>query len=316
MTFVRCSKNMLQYPTGDDMTQSEKCICNLCPRSCNAVRTPTSGAGSCGTGLSAVVAKAMLHTWEEPCISGTNGSGTVFFSGCALNCVYCQNHKISVERFGASVTSQRLREIYYELIGQGAHNINLVNPTHFAEAILESLQGGLLVPVVYNTSGYDSLGTLSRFDKKIQIYLPDMKYALPGPAARYSKASDYPEKAKQAIMEMFRQTGPYEMADDGLLKSGVVIRHLILPENLDNTYRVIDWVSKAFSPGDVLFSLMSQFTPCGNLSKYPELSRRLTQKEYDAATRYLEASGIEDGFYQELSSAKEEYIPEFDLSGV
>lgn len=311
-----CFEIMIHYPLGDDMTQSEKYICNICPRSCNAVRTPASGSGVCGMGLMPVVAKAMLHLWEEPCLSGVNGSGTVFFSGCALNCVYCQNQKISTGRFGESITAQRLREIYHELIDQGAHNINLVNPTHFAEAILESLTGGLPVPVVYNTSGYDRPDTLALLDGKVQIYLPDMKYALPESAARYSKAPDYPEIAKRAIIEMFRQTGPYVMDEDGLLKSGVVIRHLILPENLENTFRIIDWVSETFSPGDILFSMMSQFTPCGHLLKYPELSRRLTQGEYDAATLHLESSGIEDGFFQELSSAKEEYIPDFNLDGV
>jgi putative pyruvate formate lyase activating enzyme len=258
----------------------------------------------------------MLHNWEEPIISGAHGSGTVFFSGCALNCVYCQNHEISHGRFGKPITVKRLREIYFELIAQGAHNINLVNPTHFAGALLESLEGGLPVPVVWNSGGYDSTETLRLFERKIQVYLPDMKYALPELAARYSKAPDYPETAKAAILEMFRQTGPYVIGEDGLIKSGVIIRHLVLPENLENTYRVINWVSKTFSPGDVLFSLMSQYTPCGALDKYPELTRRLTQQEYDAAIEYLEASGIEDGFFQELSSAKEEYIPEFDLRGV
>jgi putative pyruvate formate lyase activating enzyme len=262
------------------------------------------------------VARAMLHHWEEPCVSGTNGSGTVFFSGCALNCAFCQNDDISLGRFGKSISVHRLRAVYFELIKEGAHNINLVNPTHFAEAVLESLEGGLPVPVVWNSGGYDSAETVRRLDGKVQIYLPDMKYALPEPAARYSKAPDYPETAKRAITEMFRQTGPYSMGGDGLLISGVIIRHLILPENLGNTCRVIDWIAETFSPGDVLFSLMSQYTPCGNLADFPELRRRLSQEEYDAAIRYLDASGIEDGFFQELSSAKEEYIPEFDLRGL
>ncbi len=291
-------------------------FCTICPRACRAERTAASGSGVCGMGLSPVVAKAILHMWEEPCISGTNGSGAVFFSGCALNCGYCQNYKISAGRFGEAITAQRLRDIYTELIRQGAHNINLVNPTHFAEAVLESLEGGLTVPVVYNTSGYDRVETLRRFEGKIQIYLPDMKYALPEPAVRYSNAPDYPETAKRAVMEMFRQTGPYVMDEDGLLKSGVIIRHLILPHCSDNTRRVIDWVAQTFSPGDILFSLMSQFTPCGDLKAFPELKRRLTQDEYNEAAHYLDASGIEDGFYQELSSAQEEYIPDFDLSGI
>ncbi len=291
-------------------------ICSVCPRQCHALRTEASGHGLCSMGSLPIVAKAMLHMWEEPCISGERGSGTVFFSGCVLNCAYCQNQDISLRRHGKMISVQRLREIYEELMTQGAHNINLVNPTHFSEAILESLEGNLPVPVVYNTGGYDSIDTLRRFEGKIQIYLPDMKYALSESAARYSAAADYPETAKKAIMEMFRQTGPYVLDPDGLLKRGVVIRHLILPENLENTFRVIDWVADTFSRGDILFSLMSQFTPCGDLSKHPELSRRLTQEEYDTAVGYLEDSGIEDGFFQELSSAKEEYIPDFDSSGV
>lgn len=298
------------------MNKPKDDLCSLCPRRCNTKRTSLSGQGVCGMASAPVVAKAMLHMWEEPCISGVNGSGTIFFSGCALNCVYCQNHTISQERFGKTISVERLREIYLELIHEGAHNINLVNPTHFAKAILQSLNGSLPVPVVYNTGGYDSTDTVRRFEGKIQIYLPDMKYALPGPAEQYSKAPDYPEISKSAILEMFRQTGSYVLAEDGLLKSGVVIRHLVLPGNLDNTRCVIDWVSKTFSPGDVLFSLMSQFTPCGDLHEFPELNRRLTPSEYDMAIDYLEASGIEDGFFQELSSAKEEYIPDFDLRGV
>jgi putative pyruvate formate lyase activating enzyme len=267
-------------------------------------------------GLLPVAAKAMLHLWEEPCISGTNGSGAVFFSGCSLNCTFCQNHKISAGKYGKTVSAARLREIYFELIAQGAHNINLVNPTHFTEAVLESLESGLPVPVVYNSGGYESSDTLRRFEGKVQIYLPDMKYALSEPAASYSKAADYPATAQAAILEMFRQTGPFVFDKDGLISSGVIIRHLILPENMENTFRVIDWVSQTFAPGDVLFSLMSQYTPCGDLAAYPELSRRLTQAEYDMALDHLEASGIEDGFVQELSSAQEEYIPEFDLRGI
>jgi putative pyruvate formate lyase activating enzyme len=254
--------------------------------------------------------------WEEPCISGERGSGAVFFAGCALGCIYCQNRGISIEKHGKQVTPARLRKIYFELIDKGAHNISLITPTHFASGILSSLEGGLPVPVVYNTGGYDSVETLRRFEGKAQIYLPDMKYALTAPAARYSAAPDYPGTAKRGILEMFRQTGPYKLDDDGLLKSGVIVRHLVLPENLENTYRVIDWVAETFSPGNILFSLMSQFTPRGGTDRFPELSRRLTRAEYDTAKQYLDDSGIGDGFYQELSSAKEEYIPDFDLGGV
>jgi putative pyruvate formate lyase activating enzyme len=178
------------------------------------------------------------------------------------------------------------------------------------------MQGGMPLPVVYNTGGYDSVDTLRMFQGKVQIYLPDMKYALSQPAGRYSGAPDYPETAKAAIKEMFRQTGSYEMDESGILRRGVIIRHLILPENLENTYRVIDWVAETFRPGQVLFSLMSQYTPWGDLSSTSEIDRRLTQEEYDSAMEYLGSSGIEDGFFQELSSAKEEYTPDFDLTGV
>ena len=289
-------------------------VCTICPRNCSADRN--NGIGICQSGSLPKIARAALHHWEEPVISGTRGSGTVFFSGCSLKCVFCQNTDISHGNFGKTVTAKRLREIFFELIGQGAHNINLVNPTHWAEPILSALYESLPVPVVYNTGGYDKVETLRRFEGKISIYLPDMKYSCSSIAAKYSKASDYPEVAKAAISEMFRQTGSYEIDDDGIMRRGVIIRHLILPNNLENTFRVIDWVEKTFSPGQVLFSLMSQFTPTGNLSDFPELQRRLTQEEYNLCYDYLADSSIEDGFFQELSSAKEEYIPPFNLEGV
>lgn len=288
--------------------------CTLCPRACKVDRSKTTGV--CQSGELPKIARAALHHWEEPVISGNRGSGTVFFSGCSLKCVFCQNTDISHGNFGKTVTSERLREIFFELIEQGAHNINLVNPTHWASPVLKALENPLPVPVVYNTGGYDSVSTLRHFEGKVNIYLPDMKYADSHIAAKYSKAADYPETAKSAIMEMYRQTGPYEIDDDGIMRRGVIIRHLILPENLENTFRVIDWVSETFSPGQVLFSLMSQFTPAGDLTDFPELQRRLTQEEYDACYDYLADSNIEEGFFQELSSAKEEYIPPFNLEGV
>lgn len=291
-------------------------ICKVCPRNCGAVRTNTHGAGICGMGNLPRVALASLHMWEEPCISGKYGSGTVFFSGCSLKCVFCQNSEISRYGFGKEISAVRLREIFFELIDRGAHNINLVNPTHFSPSILEALSGPLPVPVVYNSSGYDSVETLKLFEDRVQVYLPDLKYLLPDAASRYSSADNYPNVSSAAIFEMFRQTGPYALDDGGLIKSGVIIRHLILPNNLENTYKVIDWVSDTFSPGDVLFSLMSQYTPCGDLGKFPELKRRLTRDEYEKACAYLNNSRIEDGFFQELSSAESEYIPDFDLSGI
>ena len=289
-------------------------VCTLCPRRCGADRE--TAAGFCRSGTEPRLARAALHLWEEPCISGTRGSGTVFFSGCSLRCVYCQNGKISTGNYGKTVSVRRLREIYSELIAKGAHNINLVNPTHWTEAVIASLEGGLPVPVVYNTGGYDSVETLRRLEGLVDIYLPDMKYADGALAGQLSAAKDYPETVRAAIWEMVRQTGPYELDDDGLLTRGTVIRHLILPGHVENTLRVIDWVADSFPPGTVLFSLMSQYTPCGDLARWPELQRRLTPEEYDLCRAHLDASGIEDGFFQELSSAEEEYIPPFDCSGV
>lgn len=296
------------------MIGMENIGCQNCPRHCGVNRGRE--LGFCQSGREPKLARAALHLWEEPCISGSRGSGTVFFSGCSLRCVFCQNDKISRGNYGKSVSITRLREIYRELIAQGAHNINLVNPTHWTEPILQSLEGGLSVPVVYNTGGYEELSTLRRFEGKVQIYLPDMKYADTQLAARLSAAPDYPEKAKAAIEEMVRQTGPYELDENGLLQRGTVIRHLILPNHLDNTFRVLDWIDRTFLPGEILFSLMSQYTPCGDLSRFPELQRRLSQEEYDACFSYLAQTGIEDGFFQELSSAEEEYIPPFECQGV
>lgn len=292
-------------------------VCNICPRKCNAERLPLAenGEGFCGLGGAPKIARAALHFWEEPPISGENGSGTVFFSGCNLGCIFCQNKKISRGRFGKTVTPERLREIYEELINKGAHNINLVTPTHFADAVLASLEPKLSVPVVYNCGGYESVETLKRFEGKIQIYLPDIKYSDNALAKKYSAAPDYFETAKEAVKEMYRQTGKYDIGDDGIMKKGVIIRHLILPGQLENTKKVIDWVKNEFAPGEVLFSLMSQFTPVEDCNT-DELYRRLTKDEYSEIADYLFESGIEDGFMQELSSAKEEYIPPFDLEGV
>lgn len=292
-------------------------FCNICPRKCNAERLPLAenGEGFCGLGGAPRIARAALHFWEEPPISGENGSGTVFFSGCNLGCIFCQNKKISRGRFGKTVTPERLREIYEELINKGAHNINLVTPTHFADAVLASLEPKLAVPVVYNCGGYESVETLKKFEGKIQIYLPDMKYSDNALAKKYSAAPDYFETAKATVKEMYRQTGKYDIGDDGIMKKGVIIRHLILPGQLENTKKVIDWVKNEFAPGEVLFSLMSQFTPVEGCNT-DELYRRLTKDEYSEIADYLFESGIEDGFMQELSSAKEEYIPPFDLDGV
>ena len=289
-------------------------ICDICPRLCHAERTSETGGGICRMPAGLVVAKAMLHHWEEPCLSGTNGAGCIFFSGCNLGCVFCQNGRISHENFGKVITPERLREIMDDLVAQGAHCIDLVSPTHFTPWILPALEKPLSVPVVWNCGGYERVETLKTLAGKVQIYLPDLKYALDEPARELSKAGDYFPVAAAAIDEMVCQVGPYQIGDDGLLKSGVIIRHLVLPGQLENTRRVIDYVSSHFAPGTVLFSLMSQYTPQSGASG--ALSRRLNHAEYRAAVEYMQSCGITDGFCQELSSAKEEYTPIFDLNGV
>ena len=274
--------------------------------------------GVCGSPRQPVIARAGLHFWEEPVISGEKGSGTVFFSSCNLHCVFCQNYNISTMRQGKQVTVGRLKEIYHELIAQGANNINLVTPGHYSDAILESLAEPLPVPVVYNTNGYDSVETLRKFEGKVQIYLPDLKYMDNRLAARYSGANDYVERATEAIREMFRQTGPFEFDDNGMLRKGVVIRHLILPGCVENSLKVIRFVEENFAPDEVIFSLMRQYIPCGRVSaeEYPELNRKVTQEEYDTVEAALFNSTIEAGFVQDDESASEEFIPAFDGTGV
>ncbi len=291
--------------------------CNLCPRKCSVKREALTehGEGFCAVGETPLVARAALHHWEEPPISGTKGSGTIFFCGCNLQCVFCQNHEISRGKNGKLVTVEELRQIYRNLVEQGAHNINLVTGTHFIKAISQSLDEPLPVPVVYNTSGYESSESLKLLKNKVQIYLPDLKYADDTLSTRLSKAPDYFSIATKAILEMFDQVGKYDIGDDGIMKKGVIIRHLILPGYLENTKKVIDWVKDNFEDGDVIFSLMSQYTPT-NLCEDDNLNRCLSREEYDEIEEYLFDSGIEDGFIQELSSASEDYIPPFDLTGL
>lgn len=288
-------------------------ICTLCPRRCGAERTAEAGGGFCRMPGGLRVARAMLHHWEEPPISGQNGAGTVFFSGCTQGCVYCQNGDISAGGFGKDISTARLREIFEELIAQGAHNIELVTPTHFLPWILPALTPRLPVPVVYNCGGYERVETLRALEGLVDVYLPDLKYADGALAAELSGAADYFPVACEAIREMFRQVGPYVL-EDGLLTRGVVIRHLVLPGYLDNTRRVLDWIAETFTPGDVLVSLMSQYTPTANMTG--RLARRVTAAEYRAAADYMRNCGITDGFVQERTSAEEAYTPAFDGEGV
>lgn len=288
-------------------------ICSLCPRRCGAERTETTGGGFCAMPAMPVVARAALHQWEEPVISGTRGSGAVFFSGCSLRCVFCQNHDISAGGFGRPVTVARLREIFRELVAQGAHNINLVTPTHFTPWIREALAEDVGVPVVWNSGGYERVDSLRTLEGRVDIYLPDLKYADAALGGSLSAAPDYFEVATAAIAEMFRQTGPC-VVEDGLLRRGVVIRHLVLPGHLENTKRCIDWVARTFRPGEVLFSLMSQYTPQPGAEGL--LARHVRRSEYAAAVEYLLNCGVTDGFCQERTSARAEYTPPFDLTGV
>lgn len=290
-------------------------ICRLCPRNCGALRTSTEGQGLCRMPETPLLARAALHHWEEPPISGTRGSGTVFFTGCPLGCVFCQNGDISQRNFGKPVTEERLWDICQELIAQGAHNINFVTPTHYAHVLARLLERSLSVPVVYNCGGYEKVDTLRALEGKVQIYLPDFKYLDPAAAQRYSGAPDYPEVAAAAIREMVRQTGPCQFDENGLLTRGVIIRHLILPGQVQGAKAVMDWVAETFPPHTVLFSLMSQYTPWGDLSQVPEVNRRLRRGEMRAAQDYMAALGL-DGFTQERTSAKEEYTPPFDLTGL
>lgn len=278
-----------------------------------ARRDAQAGEGFCGLPATPVVARAGLHFWEEPCVSGARGSGAVFFSGCVLRCVYCQNHAISHENFGKPVSVERLREIFWELIGQGAHNINLVSPTPFAPAIREALAEPLPVPVVWNTGGYERVETLRSLEGKVQVWLPDLKYVDSGLSQDLSGAADYFDAASAAIEEMVRQTGDYVL-EAGLLKRGVLIRHLMLPGQLENTKAVLDWVAETFRPGQVLLSLMAQYTPQPGAEGL--LSRRVTGAEYRAALLYMENLGITDGYCQDAASARAEYTPDFDLTGV
>ncbi len=286
--------------------------CTLCPRRCG-VNREAGQLGYCRLPSGLRVARAAAHYWEEPVISGSFGSGTVFFSGCTLGCVFCQNQTISHENFGLDLTTPKLREIFERLIDDGVQNINLVTPTHFLPSILPALTPKLPVPVVYNCGGYESVETLRQLEGLIDIYLPDLKYSDNSLAARLSKAPNYFETACAAILEMYRQVGP-AVIEDEQLKRGMVLRHLILPGAVDNSLGVLDWVADHFRPGQILFSLMSQYVPMGNVE--PPMDRRITEEEYDAVLSYLWLLGIKDGYTQDFQAAAEEYIPKWDLTGL
>ena len=280
--------------------------CRLCPRNCGVDRT-AGERGFCGCPGTALVAKTMLHKWEEPALAGSGGSGAVFFGGCTLGCSYCQNAAISRGPTGRPVDSQELRGLFEELIAQGAENIDLVTPTQFLPTILPALTPKLSVPVVYNCGGYESVQTLKALEGHIDIYLPDLKYAIPALGRSLSQATDYFPRATEAIREMVRQTGPVKWQGEKILR-GTVIRHLILPGQVENSLKVLDWIGETFRPGEVLVSLMRQYTPMGG--QRPPMDRQITDEEYDAVLSWMFLNDLE-GFTQEAQAADRGFIPDF-----
>ena len=280
--------------------------CQLCPRRCGVDRT-VGQTGFCGCPDTALVAKAMLHKWEEPALAGNGGSGAVFFGGCTLRCRYCQNAAISGGPVGTAMDSRELRRLFEDLIARGAENIDLVTPTHFLPTLLPALEPKLPVPVVYNCGGYERAETLRALEGKVDIYLPDLKYADNRLAKALSAAPDYFETAAAAIREMVRQAGPVQWEGDKVTR-GVIIRHLILPGFVDNSLRVLDWIGDTFASGEVLVSLMRQYTPMGGLSA--PLDRRVTDEEYDAVLSWMYLNDLE-GFTQEAEAADQGFVPDF-----
>lgn len=293
--------------------------CRLCPRECGADRSRVKGF--CGGGERIKVAKAMLHRWEEPCISGEKGTGAIFFSGCVLKCCYCQNHDISAKNFGKEITVRELADIILRLEDEGAQSIDLISGVSYQPWIIKALElvkPRLSVPVIWNSGGYEKSESLRQLEGYIDVYLPDMKYCDSKRSLRYSAAADYFLVAADAIKEMFRQVKRPVWSSDGILQKGVIIRHLVLPGGKADSMAVLDWIASEFAPGEVLVSLMSQYTPfyLAKTEAYPELNRRITTLEYQRVAEHMERLGLEYGYMQERTSAKEEYTPVFDLSGV
>ena len=298
--------------------EETKTGCTLCPRECGIDRINGEN-GICGvSGPGILGARAALHMWEEPCISGETGSGTVFFSGCPLRCVYCQNYDIAHAKRGTSITEERLAEIFLELQAKGAANINLVTPTHYTIEIIHAIKlakvKGLTLPIVYNCSGYEKVETLRLLEGIVDIYLTDFKYMDSDMARRYSKAPDYPEIAKAALEEMVRQQGTLVFDEHNMMKKGVIVRHLLLPGYLKNAKDVVKYVYGTY--GDkVTLSLMNQYTPLPQVENYPEINQRVTEEEYEELVDYAIGLGVENGFIQEGETAEESFIPAFDNEG-
>lgn len=292
-------------------------VCNICPRMCNVDRKVKTGF--CSMTETVKISRAALHDWEEPCVSGEKGSGTVFFSGCNMKCVFCQNKEISTGGFGKEISVEKLAEIFLKLQDKGALNINLVTPTHYVTQIIQAVtiarKNGLSLPIVYNTSCYENPRTIDMLAGIVDVYLPDFKYFDNSAAKKYSSASDYVEMAKASLDRMVKQQPKCVFDDRGIIQKGVIVRHLVLPGQTEAAKDVIDYLYNRY--GDNIFvSIMSQYTPCTDLSNYPEINRKLSQKEYDDVIDYAIDIGLENGFVQDGESASESFIPPFDLEGV
>lgn len=291
--------------------------CSLCPRNCHIDRT--SSFGFCQSSSQIKAARAALHHWEEPCISGTRGSGAIFFSGCTLRCCFCQNYRISSETYGKEISEQKLAQIFFELQNQGAHNINLVTATQYLPSILNALdriKDKLNIPVVYNSSGYEKPETIRLLKDYVDIYLPDLKYFSSKLSQKYSKAEDYFKVASNAVRLMIEQTGKPVFDSDGILQKGVIIRHLVLPNCRKDSITLLHWIKETLPDKSYLISLLSQYTPFYKSHEYPELNRRITTYEYESVLKEAISLGLVEGFMQEKSSAKEEYTPPFNLEGL
>ena len=296
---------------------SEYKNCSLCPRECHIDRTKHTGY--CGCTSTVKAARAALHYWEEPCISGTRGSGAVFFSGCTIRCCFCQNYQISSEGFGKEISTHRLAQIFLELQDQGAHNINLVTATQHLPSILTALdqvKHRLTIPVVYNCGGYEKTETIEKLKDYVDVYLPDLKFYDSGLSTEYAKAPDYFEKASQAILAMTAQTGPPVYDAEGMLQKGVILRHMVMPGSREDSIRLLHWIKENLPEKGFLLSLLSQYTPAYESAAHPKIHRRLTTFEYNKVLDEAIKLGLTDGYMQEKSSAKEEYTPPFNLEGL
>ena len=292
--------------------------CNLCPHNCNANRIEGK-FGICKAPYYPKLARAALHYWEEPCISGTRGSGAVFFSHCNLKCIYCQNYDISQEYFGKDISIEKLVDIFLNLQKMGAHNINLVSPTPFIhaikDAIIKAKEKGLSIPIVYNSNAYENIDAIRQLDGLIDVYLPDLKYYNDKYSIEFSNASHYFDHATSAILEMYRQVGSPIMDDEGIIKKGLIIRHLLLPGLMDDSKKVLDWIAMSL-PKSVYISLMAQYTPVYKAKEHKILSHAISKRHYDAIIEYFCKIGLENGYIQDISSAKSDYTPAFDLTGI